>query len=102
MTKREVELTVDPLPLLVQPAARDFVSPLEHHVVALQAVGKVVPRRRDHGVLALQVLDDLFTGRLRVWTCTLGALSDFSENSKRAWHGEVQRRNEVHVLHERR
>ena len=57
-------LTIHHLPLLVEPAARRVVPPLQHHMVALQAAGEVVPGRSDHGVFALQVLDDLFGGGL--------------------------------------
>ena len=57
-------LTIYHLPLLVQPAARRVVPTLQHHMVALQAAGEVVPGRGDHGVFALQVLDDLFGGSL--------------------------------------
>jgi hypothetical protein len=56
--------TIHHLPLLVQPAARRVVPALQHHVVALQAAGEVVPGRGDHGVFALQVLDGLFGGGL--------------------------------------
>lgn len=34
-------------------------------MVALEPAREVVPRRRDHGVLALEILDDLFVGGLR-------------------------------------
>jgi hypothetical protein len=35
------------------------MPPLQHDMVALQAAGEVVPGCGDHGVLALQVADDL-------------------------------------------
>jgi hypothetical protein len=41
------------------------VAALQHDVVALQAAGEVVPGRRDHGVFALEVLDDLLGGGLQ-------------------------------------
>ncbi|EPE09272.1 hypothetical protein F503_07048 [Ophiostoma piceae UAMH 11346] len=54
--------TIDHLPLLVEPALGHVRPALQHHVVALQTARYVVPRRRDHGNLALQVLDDLVLG----------------------------------------
>ena len=60
----EEKLTIHHLPLLVQPASGRVVPPLQHHVVALQAASEVVPGRGDHGIFALQVLDDLLQGSL--------------------------------------
>ena len=37
---------------------------LQHDVIALQTAGEVVPRGGDHGILALQVFDDLVCGSL--------------------------------------
>jgi hypothetical protein len=50
--------TVNQLTLLVQPAFRDVVPPLEHDVVALQTAGEVVPGARYEGVFFFEVLDD--------------------------------------------
>ena len=47
------------MPLLIQPALGRLVTPLQHHVVALQPARQVVPSRRDEGVLALEGLYSL-------------------------------------------
>lgn len=59
-----VLLTIHHLPLLVQPAL-GLILPLQDNVVALKPAREVVPRGGDHGVLALEILDDLFVGGLR-------------------------------------
>jgi hypothetical protein len=56
-------LTIHHLPLLVQPAL-GLVLPLQDDVVALQPAGEIVPRRGDHGVFSLEVLDDMLVGDL--------------------------------------
>ena len=57
-------LTVDHLSLLVEPALRDVISPLENNMVALQAAGQIIPCSSDHGILALKILDNLVVGSL--------------------------------------
>lgn len=59
-----VLLTVHHLPLLVQPAF-GLIFSLQDDVVALQPTRKVVPSRGNHGVLSLEILDDLFVGGLQ-------------------------------------
>lgn len=56
-------LTIHHLPLFVEPAL-GLLFALQHNVVALQPARQVVPRRGDHGVLALEVLDDLLVSSL--------------------------------------
>ena len=56
--------TVYHLPLLVDPAAGRVVAALQHDMVALQTARQIVPRCRDHGVLALEVADHLVGCRL--------------------------------------
>lgn len=55
------QLTVDHLPLLVEPTLGRVVAPREHDVVALESAREIIPCRRDERVFALQVLDDLVT-----------------------------------------
>ena len=64
-------LTIYQLPLLVQPAFGLVVPSLEDDVVALQPAGDVVPCCCDHGILALEVLDDLVACRLLFGTKVL-------------------------------
>jgi len=56
--------TVDHLSLLAQPALGHFVSPLQHHVIALDTASKIVPGGGNEGVLALKILNDLVTRSL--------------------------------------
>lgn len=49
--------TIDHVPLLVEPALGRVVASLQHHVVALQPAGEVIPGRSYHGILTLEVLD---------------------------------------------
>lgn len=50
---------------------------LQHHVVALQAAGEVVPGGGDHGVFALQVVDELLgRGLWKKLDCDLTVLRD--------------------------
>lgn len=57
-------LTIHHLPLLIQPTLGNIMSPLQHDVVTLQSVVEVIPRRSDHRILALEILDDLVGLRL--------------------------------------
>lgn len=63
LTADMLGLTIHHLPLLVQPAL-GLVLPLQDDVVALQPAGEIVPRRGDHGVFSLEVLDDMLVGDL--------------------------------------
>lgn len=58
------QLTIDHLPLLIQPALRRIVSALKHDMVTLQTAGEVVPRCGNKCILALQVLDHLIRSGL--------------------------------------
>lgn len=59
-----MQLTVDHLPLFVQPAFRRVVPTLQNDVVALQSAGEVVPRRGNQGIFSLEILDHLIRGVL--------------------------------------
>ena len=67
------KLTINKMPLLIQPALRRLIPPLQNHVVALQPARKVIPRRRDQRVLALEVPDRLVRRRLCVLILVLAA-----------------------------
>ena len=63
------------MPLLVQPALGRLVPTLQDDVVALQPARKVVPRRGDQRVLALQVADRLLRRRLFLFIILSKSLS---------------------------
>lgn len=65
------QLTVDHLPLLVQPAPRGVVPPLKHKVVALKPACQIIPGRCDEGIFPLQILDGLVGGSLKQVTSKL-------------------------------
>lgn len=67
------QLTIDHLPLFVQPALGRIVSALEHDVVALQSAGEVIPGGGDECILPLEVLDHLIGGSLRREWLDIGA-----------------------------
>lgn len=55
----EMRLTIDHLSLFAQPALGGLIPPLQDDVIALNTASKIVPRRRNERVLALEVLDNL-------------------------------------------
>lgn len=66
------QLTVDHLPLLVQPASGRIMPPLEHNMITLQSTGKVIPGRRNQSIFSLQILDYLVGGSLEEYHVSLG------------------------------
>ena len=58
------QLTIDHLPLLVQPALGSILAALQNNVIALQSAGKVVPGCCHESVLSLEIFDLLFRGGL--------------------------------------
>lgn len=53
------QLTIDHLPLFIEPTPRSVVSPLEDNVVALESAREIIPCRCDETVFSLEVSDDL-------------------------------------------
>lgn len=51
------QLTIDHLPLLVQPASWGIVPPLKHNMIALQTTREIIPGRRYESIFSLKVLD---------------------------------------------
>jgi len=66
MKQRVLLRTIHKLSLLVQPAPRHVMPPLNNDVVALQPASKIVPRRCYHCVFTLQIPDYLITCGLYV------------------------------------
>lgn len=58
------QLTIDHLPLLVEPALWRVVPPLQHDVIALETAREVVPGCGHEGILPLEILDFLVCGGL--------------------------------------
>jgi hypothetical protein len=51
------QLTIDHLPLLVQPTSWGIVSPLKYNMIALQSTSEIIPSRRNKSVFSLKILD---------------------------------------------
>lgn len=79
-------LTIHHLPLLVEPTL-GLIFALQYDMIALQPARQVVPRRRDHGVLALEILDDLLMCGLM---CSFGQCPGTSEQGR---HMKEKRRD---------
>ena len=76
------QLTIDQLPRLVKPTFGCIIPALKNDMVALQALGKIVPSSCDEVVFSLQVLDDLVCGGLlsvsKVSPCNVGKKFTYS------------------------
>ena len=55
------QLTVDHLPLLIEPTLRSIVSPLEDDMVALESAREIISCRCHEGDFSFKILDDLIT-----------------------------------------
>lgn len=85
------------MPLLVKPALGRVVASLQHNVVALQPAGEVVPSRRDHGVLALEVLDHNILLRLQNTSASALHAHSPSRRAAEARNGTKLADNPQHV-----
>lgn len=78
-------LTINQHSLLVHPAFRILIAPLQDEMITLQPARQIIPRRGNHRVLALEILDHLVCLGLNPWFRIL-----YTARSHRRWISDME------------
>ena len=66
------QLTIDHLPLFVQPTSGRVVPTLKNNVIALNAAGKIIPSTCHQVIFSFEISDDLIGSGLELISLMLG------------------------------